>query len=76
LPCCNNSEKGSLEFWKNQNKNGIMFGSERMYMKINDTYFNWNKWIFCTTVYSYFALLIKGNVEQLFLELVLTIIFH
>ncbi len=53
-----------------------MFGSERMYMKINDTYFNWNKWIFCTTVYSYFALLIKGNVEQLFLELVLTIIFH
>jgi hypothetical protein len=45
-------------------------------MKNNGTYFNLNKWIFCTTVNSSFVPLIKGNVQQLFLELDLTIIFH
>ncbi len=48
----------------------------KMYMKNSSTYFNLNKWIFCTTVYSSFVPLIKGNVPQLFLELDLTIIFH
>jgi hypothetical protein len=66
LPCCNNSEKGSLEFWKNKRENGKMCESEKMYMKNNGTYFNLNKWIFCTTVCSSFVLLIKGNVQQLF----------
>jgi hypothetical protein len=45
-------------------------------MKNNGTYFILGKWIFCTTVYSSFVSLIKGNVQQLFLELDLTIIFH
>jgi hypothetical protein len=48
----------------------------KMYVKNNGTYFNLNKWIFCTTVYSSFVPLIKGNVKQLFLESNLTINFH
>ncbi len=47
-----------------------------MYMKNNGTYFNLNEQIFCTTVYSSFVPLIKENIQQLFLELALTIIFH
>ncbi len=47
-----------------------------MYMKNNGTYFSLNKWIFCTTVYSSFVPLVEGNVQQLFLESNLTIIFH
>jgi hypothetical protein len=76
MPCCNNSEKGSLEFLKNKREHGKMCESGKLYMKNNSTYFNLGKWIFCTTVYSSFAPLIKGNVQQLFLELDLTIIFH
>jgi hypothetical protein len=76
LPCCNNSEKGCLGFWKYRRENKKMCGSRKMYMKNNGTYFNLNKWIFCTTVNSSFVPLIKGNVQQLFLELDLTIIFH
>jgi hypothetical protein len=45
-------------------------------MENNGIYFNLDKWIFCTTVYSSFVPPIKGNVSQLFLELDLTIIFH
>jgi hypothetical protein len=33
LPCCNNSEKGSLEFWKNKRENRKMCESGKMYMK-------------------------------------------
>jgi hypothetical protein len=47
-----------------------------MYMKNNGTYFSLAKWILCTTVYSSFVPLVKGNVQQLFLESNLTIIFH
>jgi hypothetical protein len=53
-----------------------MCESGKMYMKNNGTYFNLYKRIFCTTVYSSFVPLIKGNVQQLFLKLGLTIIFH
>jgi hypothetical protein len=76
MPCCNNSEKGSLELWKNKSEKRKMCENGKMYMKNNGTYFNLNKWIFCTTVYSSFVPLIKGNVPQLSLELGLTIIFH
>jgi hypothetical protein len=76
MPCCNNSEKDSLESWKNKRENGKMCEEREMCMKNNGTYFNLDKWIFCTTVYSYFVPLIKENVQQLFLELDLTIIFH
>ncbi len=53
-----------------------MCESGKMYMKNNGTYFNLNKWIFCTTVYSSFVPLYKGNVHQLFKELDLAIIFY
>jgi hypothetical protein len=76
MPCCNNPEKDSLEFWKNERENRKMSEKREMYMKNNGTYFNLDKGIFCTTVYSSFVPLIKGNVQQLFLELDLTIIFH
>jgi hypothetical protein len=48
----------------------------KMYMKNNGTYFNLDKWIFCTTVSVTFVPLVKGNVKQLFLVSDLTIIFH
>ncbi len=54
MPCCNDSEKDSLEFWKNGRENRKVCKRE-MYMKNNGTYFNLNKWIFCTTVYSSFC---------------------
>ena len=53
-----------------------MCEKREMYMKNNGTYFNLDKWIFCTAVYGSFVPLIKGNVPQLFLEFDLTIIFH
>ncbi len=53
-----------------------MCEKREMYMKNNGTYFYLDEWILCTTVYSSFVPLIKGNVQQLFLELDLTIIFH
>ncbi len=53
-----------------------MCESGKLYMKNNGTNFNLNKWIFCTTFYSSFVPSIKGNIQQLFLELNLTIIFH
>jgi hypothetical protein len=37
MPCCNNPEKGSLEFWKNKRENG------KMCMKNNGAYFNLDK---------------------------------
>ncbi len=55
LPCCNNSEKDCLEFWKNKNEKGKMCENGKMYMKNNGTYFDLNKWNFCTTVYSSFC---------------------
>jgi hypothetical protein len=76
MPCCNNSEKDSLESWKNKRENGKVREKREMYMKNNGTYFNFNKWIFCTTVCTLFVPLIKGKVQQLFLESNLTIIFH
>ena len=48
----------------------------KMYMKSNGTYFNLDKWIFCTTVSVPFVPLVKENVPQLFLHSDLTIIFH
>ena len=57
-------------------KNGKVRKKREMYMKNNGTYFNLDKWIFCTTVCIYFVPLIKENVQQLFLESDLTIIFH
>jgi hypothetical protein len=74
MPCCNNPEK--IESWKNKRENRKMCEKREMYMKNNGTYFNLNNCIFCTTVYSSFVPLIKGKVQQLFLELDLTIIFH
>jgi hypothetical protein len=50
--------------------------SGKMYMENNGTHLNLDKQIFCTTVYSSFVPLIKGDVQQLFLQLDLTIIFH
>ena len=48
-------------------KNGKVCGKREMYMKNNGTYFNLDKWIFCTTVSVTFVPLVKGNVPQLFL---------
>ncbi len=76
MPCCNNSEKDGSESWKNKRRNRKMCEKREMYMKNNGTYFNLDKWNFCTTAYSSFVRLIKENVPQLFLELDLTIIFH
>ena len=75
MPCCKDSEKGSLEFWKNKSEKRKMRENGKMYMKNNGTYFNLDKWIFCTTVSVTFVPLVKGNVKQLF-WLDLTIIFH
>jgi hypothetical protein len=33
MPCCNNSEKGSLKFWKNKREHGKMCESGKLYMK-------------------------------------------
>ncbi len=67
-------KKDVLEFWKEKKWKRAQNG--KMYMKNNGTYFNLDQWIFCTTVYSSFVPLVKGNVQQLFLESDLTIIFH
>jgi hypothetical protein len=45
MPCCNNSEKKSLEFWKNESEKRKMCENGKMYMKNNGTYFNLDKWI-------------------------------
>jgi len=76
MPCCNDSEKDGLEFWKMKEKNEKVCEKRKMYMKNNGTYFSLNKWIFCTTVYNSFVPLVKGNVKQLFLESNLTNNFH
>ncbi len=76
MPCCKESEKGSLEFWKNKGEKRKMRENGKMYMKNNGTYFNLNKWIFVLQFTVPFVPLIKGNVPQLFFELDLTIIFH
>ncbi len=76
MPCCNNSEKDVLESWKNEREKWKSAQNGKMYMKNNGTCFDLNKWIFCTTVYSSFVPLVKGNVKQLFLESNLTINFH
>jgi hypothetical protein len=56
------SRKEGLEPWKNEKeKNGKVRKNREMYMKNNGTYFNLDKWIFCTTV-SVFVPLIKGKV--------------
>ncbi len=57
-------------------KNEKVREKREMYMKNNGTHFNLNKWTFCTTVYSSFVPLVKGNVQQLFLESDLTNNFH
>ncbi len=62
MPCCNNPEKDSQNFGEKKRENGKMCEKREMYMKNNGTYFNLDKWIFCTTVYSSFVLLIKGKV--------------
>ena len=47
MPCCKNSEKDCLEFWKNEKeKNGKAREKRKMYMKNNGTHFNLNKRIF------------------------------
>jgi hypothetical protein len=76
MPCYNDSEKDGLEFWKNEREKWKSVQNGKMYMKNNGTYFNLDNWIFCTAVYSSFVPLVKGNVQQLFLESNLTIIFH
>ena len=76
MPCCKNSEKDGLEFWKNEREKWKSAQNGEMYMKNNGTYFSLNKWIFCTAVYSSFVPLVKGNVKQLFLESDLTNNFH
>ncbi len=51
MPCCKNSEKSGLEPWKNEKeKNGKVRKTREMYVKNNGTYFDLDKWIFCTTV--------------------------
>ncbi len=57
-------------------KNEKVCEKREMYMENNGTYFNLNKWIFCTTVYSSFVPLVKENVQQLSLESNLTNNFH
>jgi hypothetical protein len=53
-----------------------MCEKREMYMKNNSTYFNLDKWIFCTTVYSSFVPSLKGMFNNYFLELDLTIVLH
>ncbi len=53
-------------FGNEKEKNGEVCEKREMYMKNNGTYFNLNKQTFCTTVYSSFVPLVKGNVKQLF----------
>ncbi len=76
MPCCKDSEKGSLEFWKNKGEKRKVRENGKMYMKNNGTYFNLDKWTFCTTVSVPFVPLVKGDVPQLFLQSDLTIILH
>jgi hypothetical protein len=59
-------KKDVLESWKNEREKMEKCAKREMYMENNGTYFNLNKWIFCTTVYSSFVPLVKGNVQQLF----------
>ncbi len=40
---------------KNKSEKRKMRENGKMYMKNNGTYFNLDKWIFCTTVYSSFC---------------------
>ncbi len=49
-------------FGKMKEKNGKVCEKREMYMKNNGTYFNLDKWIFCTTVCIYFVPLIKEKV--------------
>jgi hypothetical protein len=65
LPC-NNSEKGSLEFWKNKSETEECVEAEQMYMKNNSTYFDLNKWILYYILQFFFVPLVKGKVHQLF----------
>ncbi len=51
-------KKDGLEFWKMKEKNGKVCEKRKMFMKNNGTYFNLDKWIFCTTVYSSFVPLV------------------
>ncbi len=43
MPCCNDSEKDGLEFWKMKEKHGKVCEKREMYMKNNGTCFNLNK---------------------------------
>ena len=56
------TEKEMEEVQKMKKKNGKVCEKREMYMKNNGTYFNLDKCIFCTTVYSSFVPLIKGKV--------------
>jgi hypothetical protein len=69
LPCCNNSDKGSLEFWKNKSENGKICKSGKNVLKNNGTYFSLDKRFFVLQFTVLFVPLVKGNVQQLFLEL-------
>ncbi len=46
MPCCNDSEKDGLEFWKTEREKWKSAQNGKMYMKNNGTYFSLNKWIF------------------------------
>ena len=46
MPCCNDSEKDGLEFWKNEREKWKSAQNGKMYIKNNGTYFSLNKWIF------------------------------
>ncbi len=46
MPCCKNSEKDVLEFWKMKEENEKVCEKREMYMKNNGTYFSLNKRIF------------------------------
>jgi hypothetical protein len=76
MPCCNDSEKDGLEFWKMKEKNEKVCEKREMYTKNNGTYFSLNKRIFVLQFTVLLVPLVKGNVKQLFLESDLTNNFH
>jgi hypothetical protein len=62
MPCCNNSEKGCLEFRKNKSEKRKMCENGKMYMKNKGTYFSLDKWIFVPQ----FAVLLYRYIKGMF----------
>ena len=61
MPCWNDSEKMVQNLGKMKERKMEKCAKREMYMKNNGTYFDLDKWNFCTTV-SVFVPLIKGKV--------------